>query len=194
MTRHFRRGKVAAALLVAAFALGACSPVPRSTLAVLHAFDLSTVSAGELRLAVRVPAAFVIDGGAPTLTISVGIDGQPPTLRRYAMTEIAVPGSLAGDAAGGSVIMAFALDARSAAELDAYLEELRRTTPPGSRQLSLGLGIEGCRNDGRTSGRLPVTTFIQLAPTEPFLVLTRPLDLATMAAMAGVEAAPVPAC
>jgi hypothetical protein len=194
MTRNTRRGKAAAALLLAALALGACSPVPRSTLAALHAFDLSMVSAGELRLGVRVPVAFVIDGGAPTLTISVGVDGAPPTLRHYAMGETAVPPALAEEGQAGAVIRAFALDPRSAAELDVYLAELRRTAAPGTRRLSLGLAIDGCRNDGRASGRLPVTTFIQLAPGEPFLMLTRPLDLATMAAMAGVEAAPVPAC
>lgn len=194
MTRLIRRGKAAGALLLAALTLAACSPVPRSTLAALHAFDLSTVSAGDLRLAVRVPDAFVIDGAAPTLAISVAINGGVPTVRRYAMTETALPPALANEAEAGTVVHAYALSERATDELDGYLREVRQAAAPGSRSLSLGLAIDGCRNDGRRGGRLAVTTFIQLAPTEPFLVLTRALDLATMAAMAGVEGAVVPAC
>ncbi|MGV8838768.1 MAG: hypothetical protein ACWA6X_00540 [Bauldia sp.] len=185
--------KAAAAVILAAATLAACSPVPRATLAALHAFDLSTVSAGELRLAVRVPSAFVLDDGAPTLTVTVAVNGGTPSVRRYAMTAIPVPPALGTEMRAGTALHVFALDARSAAELNAYLAELRETAAPGTRQLALGLGVEGCRTDGR-SGRLEVTTFIQLAPTEPFLVLTRPMDIAAMAAMAGAEGAAVPAC
>ncbi|MCC6735904.1 MAG: hypothetical protein IT534_07215 [Bauldia sp.] len=188
-----RARRKAALAVIAAAVLSACSPVPPSTIAALHAFDLSTVAAGDLRLAVRVPAAFVLDGGAPTLTITVAVAAGAPTVRTYTMAETPAPPELAAGAQSGTELRAYALDPRSAAELDAYLAELRHTAAPGSRQLALGLGVEGCRSDGG-SGRLEVTTFIQLAPTEPFLVLTRPRDVATLAAMAGAEDATVPPC
>jgi hypothetical protein len=87
----------------------------------------------------------------------------------------------------GAVVRAYGLDERSARDLETYLAEFRRTATSGARQLSTTQAIEGCRNDGR-SGPVPVTTFIQLAMSQPYLVLTRERDLSVLAAMAGYSA------
>jgi len=185
MTRRLPASKAAAAAgLLAVLILGACSPVPRSTMAALHAFDLSTVVASDVRIAVRSPDALVLDGGAPTLTVTVSANGAAATERRYVMSEIVTPPSLSAEARPGMVVQTFALDTRSSGELDAYLAELRRTAAPGQRSLSIGLAIEGCRTDG-PDGRLAVTTYVQLTPGGPFMVLTRERDLAAIMAMAG---------
>ncbi len=170
--------------------LAGCAIVPPATINALHAFDLSTVNPSELRLAVRTPDFLVLDNGAPELTVTIGVDGAAPVTRRYRMTPVmnaAELAPLAREARAGAVVRAYGLDARSARDLEAYLDELRQTAEPGSRQLSTTMAIEGCRNDGR-SGPVPVTTFIQLAPNQPYLVLTRERDLSALAAMAGYQA------
>lgn len=173
-------------------AVAACSPVPRSTIAAFHDFDLSTVAAADLRIAVRTPDSFRIDGDAPGLTVTVVIDGGAPETRLFAMTEVPLPASLAGERRSDAAVRAYALDARSAADLDAYLADVRARSAPGLRQVMVGMSLDGCRTDGRSDG-LPVTTFVQLEPTEPFLLLTRERDIADLARFAGVTAA-VAAC
>src|SRR5262245_11634041 len=150
MARLLFSGK-AAALLAAVLCASACSPVPRSTIAALHAFDLSTLSARDLRLAVRLPDVFLLEGGAPAMTVTVALNGGAPTTRRYEMVEAPLSGALTAEARAGSTIHVYALDDRSAADLDAYLADVRTTAAPGSRQLALGLSLDGCRTDGRAS-------------------------------------------
>lgn len=189
MTLPFPLRKACLALTLSAGLLAGCSPVPMATLAELHDFDLSTVDAGAVRFAVRVPDFMELEGGAPVVTLSVGLNGAAPELREYRLTAeviAAEAAALAPFSKSGAVVQSFALDPQSARDLNAYLEELRRTAAPGSRQLSLAVGASGCRNDGG-SGRVPMTTFIRLGPGEPYLVLTRQRDIDRLARSAGAE-------
>lgn len=196
MPRRTIGRKAMIATVAGLLGLAGCALVPPATIKALHAFDLSTVNPAELRLAVRTPGFLVLDNDAPELAVTVVIGGAAPVVRRYRMVEVTAPGELAplaGEARSGAVVRAYGLDAPSARELEAYLDELRRSAAAGSRQLATTLAIQGCRNDGGQGGAVPVTTFIRLAPDQPYLVLTRQRDLSVLAAMGGYDAE-VPAC
>lgn len=167
-----------------ALMLGACSTVPLSTINAMHAFDMSTVDPAALRLAMRVPNTLPLGAGVEAeLTINVGVNDRAPQTLTYRMTELTSAAELAAMSAharSGETIHVFALDARSAGELAAYLDELRRTAEPGSRSLSLGLGFSGCDVASSVSS-VPFTTFIRLGAGEPYLVLTRERDAIALA-------------
>lgn len=185
-----RRLRAAAVALGLTSGLAACGSLPLTTALSLARVDLLSVDPAGIRAAIRLPTDIDLPPGGAILTISAHVAGDAAdTARSFTLINAGdrEATGLARYEKPGFTIRAYRLSETDAVALAAFRDDvMRRAAGRKGNTLALSVGAKACRASGSGADPVPVATYLQLAPGNGYVVLTRETDLGAIQPLAGL--------
>jgi len=166
--------------------LSACGHVPVTSLLKLSSVDLLTIDPANISVAVLMPPGVRVRENGSKLAISSKNTGDSSLDRNQefvlAGTDFSagVPGHHGlPTPAGGQSLSLFMIAGEDLVRMRLLQREIagQKARNPDAVKGALSVSAAGCLTGSLPNGPLPVTTFMRTARSEPFIVLTRAIDL-----------------
>lgn len=187
------------ASLAGLVALAGCLSTPPSTLVKLARLSPLESDPAQMRIAVRAPSSIRVRTG--DIRLAMRFDGPSPETSLIAETQPLieeqagpVPG-IADDRADGTRLHVAELspeDAQRIAAVQRRIKQLRADGVEGRGSLSVT--ATGCAQSPVPDGPVLITTYLQTAVQEDFVILNRRVDLRTALISEGADLAQIPPC
>lgn len=191
---------IAAAGLLASLLAG-CGHVPLLSLPKLMKIDFETTALHELRAAVLVPEQIKPAPKGVTMTVTVVPATGGKHERNYALELITDPVELTQlppQVPGKTRLLAYRLNQRDAAQLDAFRQEMQAMRQQSGQKGKGAIGISAnkmCQTGPLPGGPLHMTSYLKTSETGEYVVAASNVDLREMATSHKIDlATAIPPC
>lgn len=189
------------ALIAVASVLGGCTSLGTPPASALKLARMSPLEAdpGAMRFALATPDFLRLADGDITVTVTY-LTGDPATgfVEQYApVVEAGAPAAPGIDRSrlGDARIVVARFSEEDSQAFRAMQARVKADKANGGEgKGSITVGATGCRVGPVPDGPIPISSWMQTGPDEPFFALMRGVDLRRQLRKAGVDAAAMPAC
>jgi hypothetical protein len=167
--------------------LAACGHMPVTSMVKLARVDFTATDPGGLRAAVKLPSAIRPQRDQVRLRLTVRLASGKEDTQDFRLAEISDPADIAllrQEIEAGTHLFAYRLDPAESARLTAFRDSLQRQQAAGGGRggaLTISIAPEVCRSGELPPGAVLFTTYLRTAETGGYVVLTRDVDLRSVA-------------
>ena len=181
-------------LAMLGFLLAGCGHMPVTSMIKLAQIDFTSTDPALWRAAVKLPRTLQPRTKGMVLQISVRASNGQERKQEFALQEISDPADLQplrAEVSPGTHVFAYRIDPADLPRLNDFrATALAQPRRPGG---TLSIQPQACRSGEIPPGPILFSTFLRTAETRQYIVLTRDVDLRTLAGFRDV-AAMIPPC
>jgi hypothetical protein len=165
-----------------AVVLAGCGHVPVTSMVKLARVDFETSDPSQLRAAIKLPRTLRPLPNRIRLRIAVRVGRAPEEAQEFVLRELSTPAELAREASADSQIYAYRIEDSDLARLLAFRSELVAKKSSGQHgSISIFVQPQACKVEELSDGPIYFTTYLRTAETGDYVVLTRDVDLRSLA-------------